>query len=64
LIEEDPCAMSQRIQSSIFIFDECNFPREPMIGVVILRITSFIVIKIIAFDPTIVEIGGIAVSYM
>jgi hypothetical protein len=35
-----------------------------VIGVVIIRITSFIAIKIIGSDPTIVEVGGIAVSYM
>ncbi len=35
-----------------------------MIGVVILRITNFIDIKIIGFDPIVVEVGGIAISYM
>jgi hypothetical protein len=56
--------MNQRIQSHISIFDECNFPRETVIGVVILRITSFIAIKIIGFDPTIVKVRGIVVSYI
>jgi hypothetical protein len=35
-----------------------------MISVVILRITSFTDIKIIGFDPIVVEVGGIVVSYM
>jgi hypothetical protein len=35
-----------------------------MIGVVILRITSFTDIKIIGFYPIVVEVGGIVVSYM
>jgi len=56
--------MSQRIQSRISIFDECNFPREPMIGVVILRVTRCRNIKIIGFDPIVVEVGSIVVSYM
>ncbi len=33
------------------MFDEIGFPRKPTIGVVILRITSFVAIKIINFDP-------------
>ncbi len=33
-----------------------------MIGTVILRIVDFIIIKIIGFDPTIVEVGDIAKS--
>ncbi len=35
-----------------------------MISVVILRIMNFTNIKIIGFDAIVVEVGGIAVSYM
>jgi hypothetical protein len=44
------CAMRRKIQSCIFIFDEIEFCKELIIGVFILRIISFVTIKVVGFD--------------
>jgi hypothetical protein len=54
--------MNHRIQSGNIAFDEIKFCREPIVGILILRITSFVALKIIGFDPTLVELRDITIS--
>jgi hypothetical protein len=44
------------------MFDEIGFPREPMIGAMILRIIGFVAIKIINFDPAVTKVGDVAMN--
>jgi hypothetical protein len=54
--------MSHRIQFGNVAFDEIEFRREPVVGTLILIITSFVALRIISFNPTSVEVGDIAIS--
>jgi hypothetical protein len=54
--------MSWWIPPKISMFDEIRFPKELMIGAVILIITGFVAIKIINFDLVVVEVGDVVVS--
>jgi hypothetical protein len=48
--------MNQRILFEIFVFDEANFPREPKVGAIFMRIISFEIVRIIGFDSTTVKV--------
>ncbi len=54
--------MSQRIQLGIFVFYEADFPKELMVGVIILRVTSFATVGIVGFDHAIAEVGDLDVN--
>jgi hypothetical protein len=56
------CVMSQRIQLGISIFDEANFPRGLVVGVVILKITSFAIVRIVGFDLIVAEVRDLVVN--
>lgn len=56
------CIVNQKIQLDIFVFNEVNFPKWLMVGVVILRVTSFVAIKIVGFNLVVAEVGDLAVS--
>jgi hypothetical protein len=43
-------------------FVEVDFSREPRVGAIILRITGFVIVKIIGFDFTIVNVGDLIMS--
>jgi hypothetical protein len=43
------------------MFDETNFPRELVIGVLIPKFIGFTIIKIIGFDPIVAEVGNVAI---
>ncbi len=49
------------MQLIISMFDETDFPREPMIRVVIPKIMGFIVIKVIGFDLVVVKVNNVAI---
>jgi hypothetical protein len=54
--------MSHRIQSGNVVFYEIKFCKKLVVGTLILRITSFIALRIIGFDPTLVKVGDIAIN--
>jgi len=56
------CVMNQRIQSGIFVVYEADFPKEPLVGVIILRVTSFADVRIVDFNLAIAEVGDLDVS--
>jgi hypothetical protein len=45
-----------------FCFDEVDFPKEPKVGAIILRIIGFAIVKIIGFDSTIVKVGDLVMN--
>lgn len=55
------CFMNLRIQSSISIFYEADFPRAKMVSAIILKIAGFAAVSIIGFDH-VVEVGDLVVS--
>jgi hypothetical protein len=60
--------MSKRIQSRVFAFGEVTFPTELSAGTLILKITRFVSIIVVGFDPIVVEVrdivvGGLNASY-
>ncbi len=48
------------IQNLCFV--EVDFPREPRVGAIILRITRFAIVKIIGFNSTIINVGDLVMS--
>jgi hypothetical protein len=54
--------MSRRIQSKVFAFDEVKFLTKLGTRTIILKVTRFISIVIVGFDPTIVEINDTAIG--
>jgi hypothetical protein len=54
--------MSHRIQFGNIASDEIEFHKKPIVDTFILRITSFVALRIIGFDPTLVEVGDVAIS--
>jgi hypothetical protein len=54
--------MNKRIQFSLSIFDEVEFPMELGTRTIILRVTRFASIIIIGFDPTIAEVDDIKIG--
>jgi hypothetical protein len=47
--------------NGILSFDEITFPKEPSVGIVVIRFTKF---TIIGFDPSIAKVGDLIVGVM
>ncbi len=56
--------MSSRNWSGILSFDEIAFPKEPSVGIVVIRIIGFTSVIIIGFDPNITLVGEFAIRVM
>jgi hypothetical protein len=54
--------MNRRIQSKVSAFDELEFPLEPSIRIIILKVIGFANIIIVEFDITTPEVGDIAMG--
>jgi len=54
--------MNKRIQFSLSIFDEVEFPMELGTRTIILRVTRLANIIIVGFDPTIAEVDDIKIG--
>jgi hypothetical protein len=50
------------IQFNIVVFNEIEFHKEPIVGTFILKIIGFAAIRIIGFDPALVEFGDITIN--